>query len=291
VAEQRQGELFLTQVNRADHTQTVIRFDGVESWFKLWINGREVGWSSGSRLPVEFDLAGYLVADRPNVICVRVIQWSAGTYLEDQDQWWLPGIFRDVTVLHRPAKGVDDHFVHATYQHTSGMGTLKVDCTSKGTARVLVPELGIDIAAGEEVTVPVQPWTAETPRLYTGQLVTEGETIALRIGFRTVKIVDSQIQVNGTSILIRGINRHEIHCERGRALDRETMLHDVLLDLCDEHGLWVIDEGDYEVSLTSVILADDPDTWFRYGRLAQESYRPLGMDRSIGESDATDGRA
>lgn len=208
------------------------------------------------------------------MVCVRVIQWSAGTYLEDQDQWWLPGIFRSVTILHRPSHGVKDHFVHATYDHSTGKGTLKVDCETRGSARVSVPELNIDIPAGESVSIPVTPWTAESPRLYDGELITDSETISLRIGFRTVEIKDNLLQVNGRPLLLRGINRHEFHTEKGRAVDKETMLQDVLmmkrhnfnavrtahyppnpyfLDLCDEYGLWVVDEGDFEVSLPTLL--------------------------------------
>ncbi|WWD22206.1 hypothetical protein CI109_106697 [Kwoniella shandongensis] len=244
--------------------RTIIRFDGVESWFKLWLNEVEIGWSSGSRLPVEFDITDHLSEN--NIICVRVIQWSAGSYLEDQDQWWLPGIFRDVTVLHRPNNCADDHFVHASYDYTTGKGTLKVDCEGEFT-RVTVPELNIDMHAGDSITLDVEPWSAEVPRLYRGTLATDGEHIPLNIGFRTVEIRDGNFRVNGAVILFNGVNRHEFHCERGRAVDKETMLQDVLtikrnnfnavrtshyppsshfLDLCDEYGLWVVDEGDYE---------------------------------------------
>lgn len=201
---------------------------------------------------------------------MRVHQWSAGSYLEDQDQWWLPGIFRDVTLLHRPPRAVVDHFVHASYDHMTGHGTLKVDC-DPADARITVPELGIDTTAGIHVTVPVEPWTAEAPRLYDGLLDTGegGERIPLRIGFRTVVVHEDLIKVNGKALLFKGMNRHEFDSKHGRALSHETMLQDVLLmkrhninavrtshypphphflSLCDEHGLWVIDEGDFEVS-------------------------------------------
>ncbi|MET8410891.1 glycoside hydrolase family 2 TIM barrel-domain containing protein [Streptomyces sp. NPDC005195] len=242
----------------------VLRFDGVESCARVWLNGTDVGEFKGSRLPHELAV-GPLLKPTGNVLAVRVHQWSAGSYLEDQDQWWLPGVFRDVTLLHRPADGVLDFFVHASYDHAAGAGTLRVDSDVDG--RVTVPALGIDAATGESVTVPVQPWTAETPRLYDGVLATAGERVPLRIGFRTVALEDGRIRVNGRAILFKGVNRHEWHPERGRALDLETMRADVLLmkrhnvnavrtshypphpaflDLCDELGLWVIDECDLE---------------------------------------------
>ncbi|MEO3754547.1 glycoside hydrolase family 2 TIM barrel-domain containing protein [Streptomyces sp. B6B3] len=255
--------------------ESVLRFDGVDSCARVWLNGRELGWFTGSRLPHEFAVGGLLRA-RGNVLAVRVHQWSAGSYLEDQDMWWLPGIFRDVTLLHRPEHTPADVFVYAGYDHTTGLGSLRVDCdvpmgappgAPRPRGRVTVPELGLDLAVGEEAPAPVEPWSAEVPRLYDGELATPGERIPLRIGFRTVGVEDGVFRANGRRILFRGVNRHEFHPETGRALDVETMRRDVLLmkrhninavrtshypphpaflDLCDELGLWVIDECDLE---------------------------------------------
>jgi beta-galactosidase len=261
----------------------VLRFDGVESCARVWLNGTDIGEFKGSRLPHEFAV-GHLLKPAGNVLAVRVHQWSAGSYLEDQDQWWLPGIFRGVTLLHRPAGSVLDFFVHASYDHGTGEGTLRVDSDVDG--RVTVPALDIDVATGESVTVPVEPWSAETPKLYDGVLATEGERVPLRIGFRTVVLEDGLIKVNGKAILFKGVNRHEWHPEKGRALDLETMREDVLLmkrhnlnavrtshypphpaflDLCDELGLWVIDECDLEThGFTEQAWRDNPvddDRW------------------------------
>ncbi|MFG2786360.1 glycoside hydrolase family 2 TIM barrel-domain containing protein [Streptomyces sp. NPDC048419] len=261
----------------------VIRFDGVESCARVWLNGTDIGEFKGSRLPHEFAV-GQLLRPSGNVLAVRVHQWSAGSYLEDQDQWWLPGIFRDVTLLHRPAGSALDFFVHASYDHRTGEGTLRVDSDVDG--RVSVPALDIDVETGVPVTVPVEAWTAETPRLYDGVLVTEGERVPLRIGFRTVVLEDGLIKVNGRPLLFKGVNRHEWHPERGRALDLTTMREDVLLmkrhnlnavrtshypphpaflDLCDEYGLWVIDECDLEThGFTEQAWRDNPvddDRW------------------------------
>ncbi|MEQ4721700.1 glycoside hydrolase family 2 TIM barrel-domain containing protein [Nonomuraea sp. B19D2] len=263
--------------------QSVLRFDGVESCARVWLNGTDLGEFKGSRLPHEFTV-GHLLRPSGNVLAVRVHQWSAGSYLEDQDQWWLPGIFRDVTLLHRPASSVLDFFVHASFDHVTGEGTLKVDSDVHG--RITVPALAIDVATGESVTVPVDPWTAETPKLYDGVLATEGERVPLRIGFRTVVLEDGLIKVNGRPVLFKGVNRHEWHPEQGRALDLETMREDVLLmkrhninavrtshypphpaflDLCDEYGLWVIDECDLEThGFTEQSWRDNPvddDRW------------------------------
>ncbi|MFE6619026.1 glycoside hydrolase family 2 TIM barrel-domain containing protein [Streptomyces sp. NPDC057740] len=261
----------------------VLRFDGVESCARVWLNGTELGEFKGSRLPHEFAVAE-LLKPAGNVLAVRVHQWSAGSYLEDQDQWWLPGIFRDVTLLHRPTGSAGDFFVHASYDHTTGEGTLRVDSDVDG--RVSVPALDIDVATGEAVTVAVEPWSAESPKLYDGELVTAGERVPLRIGFRTVVLEDGLVKVNGKAILFKGVNRHEWHPEKGRALDLEAMREDVLLmkrhnlnavrtshypphpaflDLCDEYGLWVIDECDLEThGFTEQAWRDNPvddDRW------------------------------
>lgn len=240
----------------------VLRFQGVDSCARVWLNGEELGWSMGSRLPFEFDAP---VRAGRNVLAVRVHRWSAGTYLEDQDMWWLPGIFRDVELIARPSGAIDDHFVHADYDHRTGTGTLRVDASAP--AIVEIPELGIEIAAGETVDVPVDPWSAEQPRLYRGVLRSAGERIELAIGFRTVAVVDGVLTVNGRPVTFRGVNRHEHDMHHGRTLDRETMRRDILLmkqanidavrtshypphpeflRLCDELGMWVVLENDLE---------------------------------------------
>jgi beta-galactosidase len=197
----------------------VLRFEGVDSCFAVWVNGHEVGTAQGSRLPSEFDVTDVVRPGADNLVAVRVHQWSAGSYLEDQDMWWMSGIFRDVSLLARPVGGVDDVFVQAGY--ADGAGTLRVEAPAN--ARVLVPELGIDVAAGEEVRVEgVQPWSAEVPRLYDVAVVTPAERVELRVGFRTVRISGGLLTVNGNRVLLRGVNRHEFHPDRGRAVTEQA---------------------------------------------------------------------
>ncbi len=243
-----------------------LRFDGVDSAFTVWLNGVELGWSTGSRLVAEFDATPALRPGR-NVLAVRVHQWSSASYLEDQDMWWLSGIFREVTLQERPAAGLDDVFVHADFDAASGSGTLLVETSTP--ARVSCAELGLDdVPAGTSHRLPaVEAWSAETPRLYEVTVSSAGETARLMVGFRRIAIVDGAFTVNGQAILLRGVNRHEWHPDRGRVMDAETMLADVrlmkahnvnavrtshypphpdFLDLCDEHGLWVVLECDLE---------------------------------------------
>ncbi|MEZ0066823.1 beta-galactosidase [Streptacidiphilus sp. MAP12-20] len=251
--------------------RTLLRFDGVDSCFAVSVNGTPLGHAKGSRLAHEFEV-GELLRPGANTVEVRVHQWSSGSYLEDQDMWWLSGIFRDVTLLARPEPALDDFFVHAGYDHTTGAGSLAIEtagATAGSGVRLSIPELGLhDVdPAGPHLIDRVDPWSAEVPRRYDAVLRTERETVRLRIGFRTVAVVDGLLTVNGRPITLRGVNRHEWHPELGRALDRETMLADVLLmkrhninavrtshypphpaflELCDEYGLWVVDECDLE---------------------------------------------
>ncbi len=270
----------------------VLRFLGVDSAFTAWLNGTELGWSTGSRLTTEFDV-GALLRRAGNELTVHVHQWSPGSYLEDQDMWWLSGIFRDVTLLARPAGAVDDFFVHADYDDRTGAGTLRVETDMR--ALLSVPSLGlVDVpAAGPHRVDDITPWSAEVPHLYSGTLDAGGERIALRIGFRAVEVRDGLLTVNGRRVLFRGVNRHEWSPDRGRAVTSDDMLSDVrlmkqhninavrtshypphpdFLDLCDEYGLYVIDECDLETHGFAVVdwrgnPSDDPQ------------WRPAYLDR------------
>ncbi|MFD3494410.1 glycoside hydrolase family 2 TIM barrel-domain containing protein [Streptomyces sp. NPDC058690] len=253
--------------------RVLLRFDGVESLFKLWVNGEEIGSASGSRLTHEFDVTSSL---RPgdNVIAVRVHQWSAASYLEDQDQWWLPGIFRDVTVIARPAGGIEDVWLRTGFEN--GHGQIETEVTADAAAfpvTLRLPELGIERVWATAADVApldidgVEPWSAEQPRLYDVTVSTAAESIAMRVGFRTVEIRGDQFLVNGRRVVFHGMNRHETHPERGRVFDEEHAREDLarmkrfnvnairtshypphprLLDLADELGFWVVLECDLE---------------------------------------------
>ncbi|MFI5062104.1 MAG: glycoside hydrolase family 2 TIM barrel-domain containing protein, partial [Actinomycetales bacterium] len=253
--------------------RVVLRFDGVESLYKVWLNGDEIGIATGSRLAQEFDVTSS-VRPGDNVVAVRVHQWSAASYLEDQDQWWLPGIFRDVSLISRPVAGIEDVWLRAGYRDE--VGTVEAEVSAGEAAypvTLRIPELGIEriwSSAAEVATVvvgTVESWSAETPRLYDATVSNAAERIELRLGFRTVEILGDRFLVNGRRVVFHGMNRHETHPERGRVFDethaREDLKrmkrfnvnairtshyppHPCLLDLADELGFWVIDECDLE---------------------------------------------
>ena len=154
----------------------VLRFEGVDSCVRAWVNGSYVGTARGSRLPAEFDVGWALRPGEENVLAVRVHQWSSGSYLEDQDMWWLSGIFRDVSLLARPPAAIDDLFVHADYDPVTGAGILRVDASVD--VHVVIPALGVDVSGGEIAVVDrVEPWSAELPRLYECVVASAGERV------------------------------------------------------------------------------------------------------------------
>ncbi|MET7942566.1 glycoside hydrolase family 2 TIM barrel-domain containing protein [Streptomyces sp. NPDC005302] len=257
----------------SDAERVLLRFDGVESMFRVWVNGVEVGGASGSRLAHEFDVTT-AVREGDNTVAVRVHQWSAASYVEDQDQWWLPGIFRDVTLLARPVGGIEDVWLRTGFD--GGHGRIEAEITADASAfpvTLRIPELDIEhvwTAPGAIAPLGVpdaRPWSAEEPRLYGATVSTAAETITLRVGFRTVEIRGDLFLVNGRRVVFHGVNRHEAHPERGRVFDethaREDLArmkrfnvnairtshyppHPRLLDLADELGFWVVLECDLE---------------------------------------------
>ncbi len=248
--------------------RALLRFDGIESAADVFVNGTRLGSTRGSRLTHEFDVTD-LLTGTGDVVAVRVAQFSDGTYLENQDMWWLPGIFRSVTLLARPVGGIDDAVLTGDFDHESGHGTVEV--TTSAAAVLEVPELGIraEVPAGRSTVDAgvVEPWSAETPRLYDATLATASETVSVRLGFRRVRADGGVLTLNGRPIMLRGVNRHEHDPDRGRVHTTELARRDLVLmkqhninavrtshypphpeflDLTDELGLYVIDECDLE---------------------------------------------
>ena len=252
----------------------VLRFDGIEGAADVWWNNLYLGSVRGSRLPSEFDLTG--IAQKKNTLTVRVYTFSAASYLEDQDEWWLPGIIRDVSVIARPTVSIEDVAIRADW--IDGVATLRVQVKtnqleSAHAIQLQLVETQTLLKANETSTIAnVLAWTAETPNLYTLRVSSaidsqEGETVEVKFGFRTVTIEDLMLKVNGVPIQLRGVNRHEHHPLFGRAVPEETVREELalmkrsninairtshyppaslLLNLADEMGFWVIDECDLE---------------------------------------------
>lgn len=241
-----------------------LTFGGIEGAADVWLNGVLLGSTRGSRLPTTFDVSGLLAAD--NLLAVRVHTFSAASYLEDQDEWWAPGIIRSVVLRARPDGGIED--VHVLADWIDGAARLRVDVDTAADATAELVELGMTVPLGETVVVPgAAPWSAEEPVLYTLRVATAAETVETRIGFRTVAIRDGVFEVNGAPVKLRGVNRHEHHPRLGRHVPRDVVAAElalmkrhnvnairtshyppdpVLLDLADELGFWVVDECDVE---------------------------------------------
>ena len=240
--------------------QLVLRFEGVDSAFHVWINGREAGYSQVSRMPSEFDISA-LVRPGKNILSVRVYQWSDGSYLEDQDMWWLSGIFRDVYLLARPKIQIADFFFRTILDSEYRDAILDADIILANLSggdpdgyRLELTlldadrkEIGSRISGGLSIkqgrntvhlSLPVsdpRKWSAETPYLYPAVLVLKDaggnpvEAVSAGIGFRMVELKGGNLLVNGKAVMFKGVNRHEHHPLLGKAVPYETMLQDVLL--------------------------------------------------------------
>ncbi len=295
-----------------DGRQIFLVFDGVDSAFYLWVNGQLVGYSQDSRVPAEFNITRY-VRPGQNSLAVRVYRWSDGTYLEDQDMWWLSGIYRDVYLFSTPAVHIRDFWARTEFDREYRDATLHVQVNLKnyGDAPVQGYSVSAELldADGRQVfAVPVTPgvptaqhsevifylhqpvagprqWSAEAPYLYTLLLSLRGpdgdviEVESCRVGFRQVEIKDGRLWINGVPVLLKGVNRHEFDPDRGRALTVESMIEDIRLmkqfnvnavrtchypddprwyDLCDQYGLYLIDEANLESHGVWDKLAKDP---------------------------------
>ncbi|MFM5255827.1 beta-galactosidase [Aeromonas hydrophila] len=239
--------------------QTRIIFDGVDSAFHLFCNGRWVGYSQDSRLPAEFDLTSFLCGG-DNRLAVLVLRWSDGSYLEDQDMWRMSGIFRSVSLLHKPARHLMDIRVTPELDACYRDGRLKIALQAANGAGLSVAACLYD--GGEQVATLRQPigtqaidekgayddrtecwlevaaprkWSAETPHLYRLTLTLldeQGELIeseAYDVGFRAVEIRGGLLRVNGQPLLIRGANRHEHDAASGHVVTPAAIEQDLLL--------------------------------------------------------------
>ena len=305
----------------------VLRFEGVDSAMYVYVNGREIGYSQGSRTPAEFDISD-AVQPGENHLAVAVYQWSDGSYLEDQDMWWLSGIFRDVRLYATPKAHLADARVVATLDDAYTIGRLDVTVTTANGAPAELDGAALQVALtdadgaevfGQTVALSAIPaggqththlagdvpdvaaWSAELPNLYTLVLTLRDPAGAvlqaspLQVGFRRIEWTDGQLRVNGRAVTLAGANRHEFHPTGGWAITEADMREDIRLlkafnlncvrcshypdhprwyELCDAHGIYLIDEADIECHGMQGIerldhdwsSADDKRTTERSGR-------------------------
>ncbi|MBV7529451.1 glycoside hydrolase family 2 TIM barrel-domain containing protein [Chitinophaga sp. sic0106] len=275
-----------------DGKEIFLHFDGVISAMYVWVNGKQVGYSENSFSPAEFNITPYIKRGK-NTIAVEVYKYSDGSYLEDQDMTRFSGIHRRVYLFAVPKTYIRDYFVQPALnsEYTSAAVSITADIRSnrRNTPASLEAEIvdasGRPVATATaaavtkgEVTIacnisnPVL-WSAEKPYLYTVYLTLKDadgrvtEVLTNKLGIREVKIQDSRLLVNGKPVLLKGVNRHEIHPVLGKAVTAESMIQDILLmkqhnintvrschypndpvwlQLCDYYGLYVIDEANHE---------------------------------------------
>ncbi|MBN1361702.1 MAG: DUF4981 domain-containing protein [Sedimentisphaerales bacterium] len=241
-----------------DGRRIYIGFDGVNSFFYLWVNGKKVGMSKDSRTLAEFDITDF-VKPGQNQLAVEVFRWCDGSWIEDQDFWRLSGIYRDVYLWSTDTLHIRDFQVTTAVDERYASAALLIDLaiqnmTTQGQQATLRADL-LD-AAGQEVAsistpwllpsaqetkrtlsttiVGPQLWSAENPYLYrllltliaaNGKVI---EVIPVNVGFRKIQLWDGgDLLVNGRRIFIKGTNRHEHHPDRGQYVTPEDMIQDI----------------------------------------------------------------
>jgi beta-galactosidase len=299
-----------------------ISFQGVESAFFVWLNGKFVGYSEDSFTPAEFDVTQF-VTDGENKLAVEVYQRSTGSWLEDQDFWRFSGIFRDVYLFTVPKLHIYDLHVQAELDTAYTKGTLKTNLeflSNQSEANVVVElydSKGLLVESHSKTTsetknllsmVVDKPrlWSAEDPYLYqmyikvfdqSNNLV---EVIPQKVGFRRFELDDKLMKINGKRIMFKGVNRHEFNCRTGRAISKEDMLWDIKTlkrhninavrtshypnqsywyELCDEYGIYVIDEMNLETHGSWQKMGDVEPSWNIPGD--KEEWNAIVMDRAI----------
>lgn len=279
--------------------RTFIHFGGIYSAAFVYLNGKYVGYSQGSNNVAEFDVTQYLKTGE-NRLAVQVFRWCDGSYLECQDMFRMSGIFRDVYLYNVPKVSVRDHYITCVLDkdkdYKSGTMNVKLSLDNrdrlKGVKNLLVRLLDPEgrKVAESEVAVKYTPavctntvdvsfdlsglslWTAETPALYTVQVIQRQDgkdemAFSTKYGFRDIEVKGSLLYVNGQRVFFKGTNRHDTHPMYGRAVTTESMLWDVLTmkrnnintirtshypnvakmyAMFDYYGLYTMDEADLE---------------------------------------------
>ena len=275
----------------------ILSFEGVDSCFYLYVNGKFVGYSQVSHMTSEFDLTDVLVIGE-NEIRLVVLKWCDGSYLEDQDMFRSSGIFREVYMLMRDKERIEDVFV--TCETAEDFSSAKVSAKIRANAKVNVAYSLCDadgavvaegIAAVEDGKVDIANlkspnlWSDEDPYLYTLFLASGAEVIRIPVGVRKIEIIGNVIYINGKKVKAKGVNRHDSHPILGHATPMEHIIRDLHIikahncnmirtshypndprfyGLCDKLGIYVVDETDIEchgigIYRASNELTDNPE--------------------------------
>lgn len=273
-----------------------LAFEGVDSCFYLWVNGQYTGYSQVSHSTSEFDITEML-EEGNNKLAVLVLKWCDGTYLEDQDKFRMSGIFRDVYILKRPENCLFDYFTTVSVKpgqaevkiiasfngsYTDTMVTIfdtnKVK-TASGTFEPLDGGSSYQYVCRMVIENPVL-WNPEEPYLYTMLIESRDEVITDRVGIREIHISNNVVYVNNTKVKFKGVNRHDSDPVTGFVISREQLVKDLVMikkhnfnavrtshypnapyfyQLCDEYGLFVIDEADNESHGAQTQYLENPE--------------------------------
>lgn len=226
-----------------------ISFQGVESAFYIWLNGKFIGYSEDSFTPAEFELTNFIKPGK-NKIAVMVVKFSSGSWLEDQDFWRFSGIFRDVFLYAIPKTHIRDIFIKTDLNNTYKNGILNIDLTLQGNLdcflniklidndeRIVKESIyeatSCDLTLEERID-NVKLWSAEEPNLYKLliEIISKDnkkiiEIVKENVGFRKFEMINKIMHLNGKRIIFRGINRHEFSCYTGRSISKEEMIWDI----------------------------------------------------------------
>ena len=256
----------------------MLNFEGVDSCFYLYVNGKFAGYSQVSHMTSEFDITS-LVHEGENEIRLVVLKWCDGSYLEDQDMYRASGIFREVYLLFRDKERINDIYLHVDTADDFSTAVISVDVGASSEIPIrysLEDADGAELLMGEfdakdgivlgKLASP-SLWSDENPYLYTLYLYSGSEVIALPVGVRRVEIKGNVVYINGQKVKARGVNRHDSHHLLGHATPMEHIKRDLYImkahncnmirtshypndprfyALCDKMGFYVCDEADIE---------------------------------------------
>lgn len=246
-----------------DGREVFLHFGAAKSALEVYVNGEFVGYSQGSMAPHEFDVTKVLKKGE-NLITAKLYRFSDGSYLEDQDMWWLCGIYREVYLFAEPKLCLRDFYFKTDFDDTYNDSNVTLDMYIKNynnirgkmeaSAKLIdangeETELGkadVDLSGGKETVTfnklvkSPEKWSAEHPNLYTlvMEVKLDGKTVCVKtykVGFKKVEIKGEKIYYNGMPLMIKGVNRHDFDCDHGWAVPKIRYTQD--LDIMKQNNI------------------------------------------------------